>query len=178
MLYQLSYTGEERRIMPCRLFLGNRLNAFSCACPDAGWLLVFMGAALVRLGRFARVFFGVAGFGRLGLGMGRLGFRVIFFAGMRFDSMLFAMGLAGFGVGRFGLVLGGLGGVGRGLAAGCRLGARLMQRLGGGGGLEVAGQRLVFRLGVAHGAGEGQADGDEGADELDQIHFLIGFCGL
>ncbi len=36
VLYQLSYTGEEMRIMPLRLLADKRFNAFSCAFDEDG----------------------------------------------------------------------------------------------------------------------------------------------
>ncbi|WP_140411109.1 hypothetical protein [Chromobacterium violaceum] len=141
-----------------------------------GCLLIFMGLVLVGLGRFVGFLLGVmldlAFFQMLATGLralvfgSMLGFRV-----MRFGGMLFGVGLAGFGVRGLGFALrmgGRLGSV-----AGRGFGAGLVQRLGGRRGLEVAGQRLVFRLCVAQGAGDGQADGDERAYQLDQVHCFI-----
>ena len=120
---------------------------------------------LMRLGRLMGFFRGV---------MRAMRFFHMFFAGM---AVVF--GCVGMGFARLDLAMAGFGGVVLGARRGLGLGrlerARLVQRLCRRRGLEVAGQRLIFRLGVAQGAGHGQADGDERAYQLDQVHFVIRF---
>lgn len=143
-----------------------------------GGCLLVMGLMFMRfgglMGFLLSVMLGLPFFQMLAACLGPLVFGgMLGFHMARLGCMFFGVGLAGFGMRGLGFALrmgGRLGNVAwRGFGAG------LVQRLGCGGRLEVARQRLVFRLCVAQWAGDGQADGDERAYQLDQVHFFIGF---